>query len=185
MKVLIFLIILMFFNCENITQPNEKENIMENLNEGLKITGKYRTIVHRGATGEVEISEWQENTINLLLKEKVNDVFLVNSDFALNLLFNGNVAPPTAGEDGIVINTATVFYEMNCSSSEPTSTSTKITGTFTGVAGTFTGATLGFSHSGINNAAFSVTYAEPTSWVNKVLAAIDTLTVEWTITVGA
>ena len=161
---------------------NEKEKEMNNLNDGLGLQGKYRTIVHRAATGETETSEWKENHIDSDLKAKVNDVLLVNADFALDALFNGN-GSPTAGEDGIVLYNVTDYYEMDCSSSKPTTTSIKITGTFTGVADTFTGVRLGFHSTG--GAGFTVTYASPTSWDNVTLAIADTLTVEWTITVGA
>uniref|UniRef100_A0A6H1ZVR4 Uncharacterized protein n=1 Tax=viral metagenome TaxID=1070528 RepID=A0A6H1ZVR4_9ZZZZ len=184
MKVLIFLItILMFFSCENITKPNEGDMIMENLNDGLKITGKYRTIIHRGATGEVEISEWQENTINSNLKEKVQDSFLVSQDYALNNLFIANATPPAAGLDGIaaMVGAGPTFYSMITSITQPTSTSIKATGTLTGFAITVDDASIGWNFA----TGFTVLYAEPTSWVNKVLTTVDTLTVEWTITVGA
>ena len=162
---------------------NEKEKEMNNLNDKLGLQGKYRTIVHRAATGKVETSEWKVNTINSDLKAKVNDVLLnAGEDFALNALFNGNGAP-TAGEDGIILHNVTDYYEMDCSSSEPTTTSIKITGTFTGVANTFTGVILGFDSTG--GLGFTVVYATPTAWDNVILAAADTLTVEWTITVGA
>jgi len=72
---------------------------------------------------------------------------------------------------------------MDCSSSEPTATSIKITGTITQVAGTFTDVKLGFNVSGSDD--FTVTYASTTAWDDVILAAADTLTVEWTITVGA
>ena len=163
---------------------------MNNLNDKLGLQGKYRTIVHRAATGKTETSEWKENTIDSDLKAKVNDVLLVNADFALDNLFDGdvnddNVTPPTSGEDGIALHISTSdWYEMICSSSEPTTTSIKITGTFTGVAGTFDDVTLGFDSAG-TGVIFAVTYANPTSWDNVILAAADTLTVEWTITVGA
>ena len=155
---------------------------MNNLNDKLGLQGKYRTIVHRAATGKVETSEWKVNTIDIDLKTKVNDVLLVNSDFAMDKLFNGNGAP-TAGEDGIVLYTVEDNYEMDCSSSKPTATSIKVTGTFTGVAGTFTAARLGQDSFG--GAGFTVTYASPTAWDNVILAIADTLTIEWTITVGA
>ena len=58
----------------------------------------------------------------------------------------------------------------------------KITGTFTGTAGTFDNATMGRSYF---EGTWSTIYATPTSWDNVILAAADTLTVEWTITVGA
>ena len=140
--------------------------------------------MHRAATGETETSEWKVNTINAGLKQKVNDVLLVNSDFALDALFNGNVTPPTAAEDGIALKKSTgAWYEMDCSSSEPTTTSIKITGTLTDVADTFIDVRLGHSVDGADS--FTVTYATPTSWDNVILAEADTLTVEWTITVGA
>ena len=157
---------------------------MNNLNDGLGLQGKYRTIVHRAATGKVETSEWKENTIDSDLKAKVNDVLLVNADFALDNLLGGYDTPPTGGRDGIMLHKlGDPWYDMDCSSSEPTATSTKITGTFKGVAGTFTDVKLGFNVSGADD--FTVTYASPTAWDNVILAIEDTLTVEWTITVGA
>ena len=161
---------------------NEKEKEMNNLDDKLGLQGKYRTIVHRAATGKVETSEWKVNTINTSLKEKVNDVLLVNSDFALDNLFSGNATPPTNGFDGIYLFDGADEYQMDCSSSEPTSTSIKITGTFTGTANTFESATLGWNY---QTGTSTVYFATPTSWDNVILAAADTLTVEWTITVGA
>ena len=163
---------------------NEKEKEMNNLDDKLGLQGKYRTIVHRAATGETETSEWKVNTIYSQLKEKVNDVLLVNSDFALDNLFDGNVTPPTGAEDGIMLRKSDYsWYEMICTSSEPTATSTKITGTFTGVAGTFDDVKLGQSVDDVDS--FNIWFASPTSWDDVILAAADTLTVEWTITVGA
>ena len=157
---------------------------MNNLNDKLGLQGKYRTIVHRAATGKTETSEWKVNTINSDLKQAVNDTLLVNSDFALDALFDGNVTPPTSGEDGIALHISTGdWYEMICSSSEPTTTSIKITGTFTGFAGTFDDVALGWSISFPDD--FSKRFADPTAWDNVILAIADTLTVEWTITVGA
>jgi len=188
MKKLIFLMmmlmmmLMMIFSCENVTKPNEKENIM-NKQDRLRIVGKYRTIVHRGATGKVEISEWKKNTIHANLKEKVNDIFLVNSDFALDNLFSVNQFTPPIGEDGIMLEVAPEFYSMICSSSKPTATSIKITGTFTGFAVTITGAQLGWNIETTGNN-FTVRYADATSWDDITLASVDTLTIEWTITVG-
>ena len=162
---------------------------MSNLNDGLGLQGKYRTIVHRAATGKVETSEWKVNTIHTDLKQAVNDTLLVNSDFALNNLFDGdvnndNVTPPTSGGDGIVLHISTDdWYEMDCSSSKPTTTSIKITGTFTGVAGTFDDVALGWNVSFPDD--FGKRFADPTAWDDVILAAADTLTIEWTITVGA
>ena len=168
---------------EEMNNLNEKENEMNNLNDGLGLQGKYRTIVHRAATGKVETREWKVNTIHADLKAKVNDTLLSPTEnFALDNLFGGNDTPPTIGDDGIIIESGT-WYDMDCSSSEPTATSIKITGTITQVAGTFTDVKLGFNVSGSDD--FTVTYASPTAWDNVILAEADTLTVEWTITVGA
>ena len=159
---------------------------MNNLNDKLGLQGKYRTIVHRAATGKTETSEWKDNTINQDLKEKVNDVLLVNSDFALDRLFEDSATPPPMTDDGIMIHKSTAtaaWYAMIGSSSEPTTTSTKITGTFTGVAGTFSNAKLGGNVD--DPAGFNYPYATPTNWDDVTLAEADTLTVEWTITVGA
>ena len=162
---------------------NEKGEEMNNLNDKLGLQGKYRTIVHRAATGKVETSEWKVNTINDALKTAVAGNFETNADIAMNSFFDGNTTPPTGGEDGIMIsNSGDNYYEM-ISSISGTGSSRKITGTFTGVADTFIDVRLGHDVDGADS--FNIPYATPTAWDNVMLAAADTLTVEWTITVGA
>ena len=163
---------------------------MSNLSDGLGLQGKYRTIVHRAATGKTEISEWKVNTIDGSLKNAVGNNFETTSDFAMDALFDGdvnddNVTPPTTEEDGIVIHKSTgAYYEM-ISSISGSDNSRTITGTFTGVAGTFDDVGLGQSYEGLGDGKFNNHYANPTAWDNVILAIADTLTVEWTITVGA
>ena len=155
---------------------------MNNLNDGLGLQGKYRTIVHRAATGKTETSEWKVNTISSALKEAVAGNFQTPTDFAMDALFDGNVTPPTTDEDGIALHKSTgAYYEMICSISGSGSSRT-FTGTFTGVAGTFDNAKMGYDYGA---GYFAPEYASPTAWDNVILAAADTLTVEWTITVGA
>ena len=167
---------------------NDKEKEMNNLNDKLGLQGKYRTIVHRAATGKTETSEWKVNTISADIKTSVAGNFEAALDYALDNFFDGDVngdnkTPPTTAEDGIMIHVlAGDWYEM-ISSISGTGTSRKITGTFTGVANTFDEVRMG--HAFDSEGIFDVEYANPTSWDNVILAAADTLTVEWTITVGA
>ena len=168
---------------EEMNNLNEKENEMNNLNDGLGLQGKYRTIVYRAATGKVETSEWKVNTISADIKTSVAGNFEAALDYALDNFFDGNITPPTTAEDGIMIHVlAGAWYEM-ISSISGTGTSRKITGTFTGVANTFDEVRMG--HAFDSEGIFDIIYADPTAWDNVILAAADTLTVEWTITVGA
>jgi len=168
---------------EEMNNLNEKEKEMNNLNDKLGLQGKYRTIVHRAATGKVETSEWKVNTIHTDLKNAIAGNFEAAADIAMNSFFDGNTTPPTGDEDGIIIHKSTgAYYEM-INSISGTGSSRKFTGTFTGVAGTFDDVQLGQQYgAGIG---FVINYADPTAWDNVILAAADTLTVEWTITVGA
>ena len=161
---------------------------MNNLNDKLGIQGKYRTIVHRAATGKVETSEWKVNTIGNGLKLAVAAGLDNAVDYAMDALFDGdvnddNVTPPTTDEDGIAIydDTGADWHEMVCSKSG-TGNSRKFTGTFTGDAVTFSDVKLGRVYSAGD---FGSIFATPTSWSNITLAAADTLTLEWTITIGA
>ena len=161
---------------------------MSNLSDGLGLQGKYRTIVHRAATGKVETSEWKVNTIIAGLKTAVAGNFEATSDFAIDAFFDGdvsgdNVTPPTASEDGIMISDSSDDYYEMISSISGTGTSRTFTGTLTGVADTFIDIKLGQDVDGADS--FNITYATPTAWDNVILAIADTLTVEWTITVGA
>ena len=162
---------------------NEKEKEMNNLNDKLGLQGKYRTIVHRAATGKVETSEWKVNTINAGLKVAVATGLDNSVDYAMDALFDGNLTPPTTSEDGIAIydDTGADWYEMDCSKSG-TGNSRKFTGTFTGIGVTFSDVKLGRVYSAGD---FGSIFATPTSWSNITLAAADTLTLEWTITIGA
>ena len=169
---------------EEMNNLNEKEKEMNNLDDKLGLQGKYRTIVHRAATGKVETSEWNVNTINSDLKTAVAGNFQTTSDFAINALFGGNNTPPTDSQDGIILHISTgAYYEM-INSISGTGSSRKFTGTFTGTAGTFDDVVLGRVYEPVAEE-FSLVYADPTAWDNVILAAADTLTVEWTITVGA
>lgn len=152
------------------------------MNEGLKISGAYRTIVKR-ANGNLEVSEWK-NTIAAALKEIVNDQFLASVDFALDNLMGSVATPPTSLKDGIIAYNGTHWYSTDCSTSEPTSTSTKVTGVFTGVAATISDIALGCHHAGTDTDIFEYKYADPTSWNNITLTTDDTLTVEWTISIS-
>ena len=156
---------------------------MNNLNDKLGLRGKYRTIVYRAATGETETSEWIENTIHTDLKAAVAGNFQTTSDFAINNLFLTNATPPAAGDDGIVIKTSVVEYQMVTTVSGSGSSRT-FTGTFTGSMGTFQSLYLGQGYD-TGTELFTLTYATPTSWDNITLASADTLTIEWTITAGA
>ena len=125
------------------------------------------------------------NTISAGLKTAVAGIFETTADFAIDAFFNGNVTPPTASEDGLVLHksTATAAYYEMISSISGTGSSRKFTGTFTGVAGTFDNVGLGFQYA--TGGTYNINYATPTAWDNVILAIADTLTVEWTITVGA
>ena len=157
---------------------------MNNLDDKLGLQGKYRTIIHRAATGKTETSEWKVNTIHTDLKSAVAGNFEASTDFAIDAFFDGNNTPPTDSQDGIVIHKSTgAYYEM-VSSVSGTGHSRKFTGTFTGTAGTFDDVDLGHDYDEPTDH-FDIQYATPTNWDDVILAEADTLTVEWTITVGA
>lgn len=184
MKIMFFIILMgliAYLGCEkNSTQPITKEYEMKT-KDNLSLKG-FIDITIKRANGDIE--KWhQKNTIIVGLKNAIAANFEAALDIAIDAFFDGNTTPPTADEDGIVLRRDNDnWYEM-ISSISGTGGSRKFTGTFTGVAGTFNSAALG--HTYYSDGEFGTDYATPTSWVNVVLAAADTLTLEWTITVGA
>ena len=149
--------------------------------EVLGMKGHVRIVVDR-ANGKREVQE-MDNTISTELKEAINNnLFASNDDIRLDAPFIANATPPGANLDGIVImSDGSNWYSMICTMTEPTATTTKISGTLTGVADTFTECSLGFKHAGTDTENFDVSFAEVASFDNVILAAADTLTVEWTI----
>jgi len=138
-------------------------------------------ITIKRANGDIE-KRHIENTIHSELKNFVAYNFQAAEDIALDNLYAVNATTPEIGKDGIIIHKSTGAWYSMISSVSGSDNSRKITGTFTGVAGTFDDVCLGHVYVSADN--FSLNYADPTSWDNVVLAAADTLTVEWTITVG-
>lgn len=161
---------------------------MENINEGLKITGHIKATVKR-ADGTEFVHCDEQNTILLDLKEIVAGSLDLNTANAMDSLFSGNTTLDAGeeGEDGIWIeHTDTTKYEMNCSWSSPSSTSRKLTGIFTGVGLTIAAIAdimMGFNwQNGVGD--FSKDWAAPSTWPSLTLEAADTLTIEWTISVS-
>ena len=149
--------------------------------EGIKVTGRYRTIVKR-ADGRIETSVWK-NTIHDEFLTKLGDSLQTDTTWALDNLFSGNSTPPTVGKDGIIIvSDHGDYYETNCSISSAGSYGRKITGVFTALMEiVISDAFLGYNKASGYTEDFGITMATPDSWSNITLQNGDQLTIEWTI----
>ena len=156
--------------------------------EIIQLQGHIKATVKR-ANGFEFVHCDDKNTIQTDLKEYLAQSISATTDESLNNLFNGNdtLGVAQVDEDGIwVEHTSTQKYEMICSWSSPSSTSRKLTGTFTGTGITIAAvADVMMGHKWNNGTtSFDSDFAAPTSWSSLALAAADTLTIEWTITVS-
>lgn len=157
---------------------------MEEFN-GVKVNGRYRTIVKR-ADGRIEESEWKNTIDNDLLYELAS--YLYEAQAAQISLDNPFPAAHhmTAGDegyDGIILNASSGgddWYCMQCSRVMGYYY-VKVTGVITGFAITIYNAHLGFNVNDPYVGGFAVMFAGPTSWSNITLAVADELTIEWTI----
>ena len=131
------------------------------------------------------------NAIQSDYADIIVDALQATKDYDMDNLHNGNVTPPTPGEDGIAIydSVGGNWYEMNMAATTDNSNDVTFTGTFTGVGITVSntaGVQLGHNwefaaleYTSIGNAYGK--FAVPSAWASQAVGAGETLTIEWII----
>ena len=145
----------------------------------LKIRGYIKVWITR-INGKKELVFEDHNAIQAAYANAIVDALQSATDYAFDNMFDGNLQPPTNGEDGIAIkDSGGLWYEMIMSSSISAGNVT-FTGTFTGVGITVADAnSVNLGHDYANP--FNNLFAKPSSWSSQAVLAAETLTIEWVI----
>ena len=105
----------------------------------------------------------------------------VGFNHSMDNLFDGNLQPPTNGEDGIAIkDNGGLWYEMIMVTPVVSAGEVLFVGTFTGVGITIADAAsvnLGHNYA----APFNTIIALPSAWASQDVLNTQTITIEWTI----
>jgi len=150
---------------------------------GMKILGEVKVFITDNITGKKRLHFETRNSIQAAYAAAIPDAMdtAVGTSAALDNLFNGNVTPPTNGEDGIAIkDSGGTWYEMDMDTPTQAGGNTTFVGTFTGVG--ITVALAAEVNLGRDYAApFNHIYAIPSSWTSTPVLLTETLTIQWTI----
>lgn len=152
--------------------------------QGIKIEGSVKVYLTDNKTGIKRLHFETKNSIQAAYAAGIVDALDNGSgltSIALDDLFDGNLTPPTNGEDGIAIkDNGGTWYEMDMEPIVYSGGFVTIIGTFTGVGITVALAVevnLGHNY----NAPFTRIIAIPASWSSVSPTAGQTLTIEWLI----
>ena len=162
---------------------NQKVGGRQQQKQGVAIVGSVRVWITDNKTGKKRLHHDTKNSIQAAYAQAIPDALdtAVCTSFALDNLFNGNVTPPTTGEDGIAIkDSGGTWYEMIMQPITYSGGWVTIVGTFTGVGITVAlAAEVNLGHS--YNNPFTRIYAIPASWTSTPVLNTETLTIEWLI----
>jgi len=159
--------------------------------DNIGIFGSIKVWITDNKTGIKRLTQDIPNAIQSDYADIIVDALQATVDFDMDNLHNGNVTPPTPGEDGIAIydSVGGNWYEMNMAATVRSAGWVTFTGTFTGVgitvantAGVQLGhtwefATLEYTSIGTAYGKFAV----PSAWASQAVGAGETLTIEWII----
>ncbi len=150
---------------------------------GLSISGHIKVYI-TGLDGVKRLTFEDHNAIQAAYPTVIATALQsgVGTDYTFDSLFDGNLQPPTTGEDGIAIkDSGGLWYEMDMID-PPTVTNGEIlfVGTFTGVGITVAdAASVNLGHDYQNP--FTTIIALPSSWASQAVLNTETITIEWTI----
>ena len=146
----------------------------------LSIRGYIKVFITR-ENGFKELVFEDHNAIQAAYANKIVDALQSTTDYTFDSLFNGNLQPPTTGEDGIAIKDGGgLWYEMDMAVTVRTGGNVLFVGTFTGVGITVAdAASVNLGHD--YQAPFTTIVALPSSWSSQAVLNTETLTIEWTI----
>lgn len=151
--------------------------------QGLSISGSIKVWITDNITGKKRLHFETPNSIQAAYAGAIVDALdtAVGTSIALDNLFNGNLTPPTNGEDGIAIqDNGGAWYEMDMEPIVYSGGWVTITGTFTGVGITVAlAAEVNLGHN--YNAPFTRIIAIPASWTSTPVLNTETLTIEWIV----
>ncbi len=148
--------------------------------EGLGLRGHIKVWITR-ENGFKELVFEDHNAIQAAYAQKIVDALQSPTNYTLDNLFNGNVNPPTTGEDGIAIkDNGGLWYEMIMATPVVSADRITFVGTFTGVGITVAAAAdvnLGHDY----QAPFTTIIALPSAWASQAVLNTETLTIEWIV----
>ncbi len=146
----------------------------------LSIRGYIKVFITR-ENGFKELVFEDHNAIQAAYANKIVDALQSTTDYTFDSLFNGNLQPPTTGEDGIAIKDGGgLWYEMDMAVTVRTGGNVLFVGTFTGVGITVAdAASVNLGHD--YQAPFTTIVALPSIWSSQAVLNTETLTIEWTI----
>ena len=149
----------------------------------MSISGHIRVFITDNLTGIKRLVFEDHNAIQAAYAAAIATALQsgVGTNYTFDNLFNGNLQPPTNGEDGIAIkDSGGLWYEMDMATPVVSGGNVLFVGTFTGVGITIANAAsvnLGHNYS----APFATIVALPSAWASQAVLITETITIEWTI----